>query len=164
MNRDPGSAGASSAGTPVLPGMGKLAIRDLTHDLILPSVLFMALGAMTWAVRGSSGFGAVNGCVFAGVTWGTAWWFIARDPGAQQSRRYSTGWIVLALTVGIGISGDRGWMQWPSFFEGHLQLNTVQGRFAPIPRTYGFIWLFIAGVPWAAWEPVCWPGALRGNL
>lgn len=122
---------------------------DLTDDLILPVVLFMALGAMTWAVRGSSGFGAVNGCVFAGVTWGTAWWYISRDSAAAQSRRYSSGWIILALTVGIGISGNRGWMQWPSFFEGHLQLNTPEGKFAPIPRIYGFMWLFIAGVPWA---------------
>ena len=104
---------------------------------------------MTWAVRGCSGFGAVNGCVFAGVTWGVAWWFISRDPAAIQSRRYSSGWIVLALTVGIGISGNRGWMQWPSFFEGHLQLNTPQGKFAEIPRAYGFLWLFLAGVPWA---------------
>jgi hypothetical protein len=109
----------------------------------------MALGAMVWAVRGSSGFGAVNGCVFAGVTWGVAWWFIAREPAARQSRPYSSGWIILALTVGIGLSGNRGWMQWPSFFEGHLQLNTAQGKFVPISKSYGFLWLFIAGVPWA---------------
>jgi hypothetical protein len=122
---------------------------SLAEDFLLPTLLFMALGAMTWAVRGSSGFGAVNGCVFAGVTWGTAWWFISRDHHGRHARRYSSGWIILALTVGIGISGNRGWMQWPSFFEGHLQLNTPQGRFAPIPKIYGFIWLFIAGVPWA---------------
>src|SRR6266403_2229780 len=78
--------------------------RDLAHDFALPTLLFAALGAMTWAVRGCSGFGAMNGCVFAGVTWGTAWWFIARDPNGQQSRRYSSAWIILALTVGIGIS------------------------------------------------------------
>jgi hypothetical protein len=104
---------------------------------------------MTWAVRGCSGFGALNGCVFAGVTWGAAWWFIARDPGATQSRRYSSGWIILALTVGIGLSGARGWMQWPSFFNGHLQTDTPAGKWVPIPRIYGFIWLFIAGMPWA---------------
>jgi hypothetical protein len=123
--------------------------RDLTHDLVLPTVLFAALGAMTWAVRGCSGYGAMMGCIFAGVTWGAAWWFIARDPDANQSRRYASGWIILALTVGIGISGDRGWMQWPSFFDGRLVTNAAQGAFVPIPRAYGFLWLFIAGVPWA---------------
>lgn len=123
--------------------------RDLVRDLFLPTLLFAALGAMTWAVRGCSGFGGMDGCIFAGVGWGTAWWFMARDPAGTQSRRYSSGWIILALTIGIGFSGLRGWMQWPSFFEGHLQLNTGQGRFAPISHSYGFLWLFIAGVPWA---------------
>jgi hypothetical protein len=123
---------------------------------------------MTWAIRGCSGFGAVNGCVFAGVTWGAAWWFLAHDPQRRQSRPYSSGWIILALTVGIGLSGNRGWMQWPSFFMGHLQTNSPKGEFVPIPRVYGFVWLFIAGVPWAglgacllAWCNVRDPGRLR---
>lgn len=123
--------------------------RDLVRDLFLPTLLFAALGGMTWAVRGSSGFGAVKGCVFAGVTWGAAWWFIARDHSGEQARRYTSGWIILALTVGIGISGGRGWMQWPSFFDGILQTNSEKGEFVPISRTYGFVWLFIAGMPWA---------------
>src|SRR2546430_2006268 len=82
---------------------------DLTRDLILPTLLFGTLGGMTWAVRASSGFAAMKGCIFAGVTWGTAWWFIARDRGWQQSRRYTSGWIILALTIGI--------------FAGQLQTN-----------------------------------------
>jgi hypothetical protein len=122
---------------------------DWATDLFLPTLLFAALGGMAWAVRGCSGFGGVNGCVFAGVTWGTAWWFIAREPAGRQSRRYTSGWIILALTVGIGLSGGRGWMQWPGFFNGHLQTNYAKGEWVPIPRSQGFIWLFIAGVPWA---------------
>ncbi|MBX3177362.1 MAG: hypothetical protein KF886_08385 [Candidatus Hydrogenedentes bacterium] len=122
---------------------------DLVHDFFLPVLLFAALGGFTWAVRGSSGFGAVKGCVFAGVMWGAAWWFIARNPGGPPIRRYASGWIVLALTIGIGLSGARGWMQWSSFFEGKLQTNTGAGEFVEIDPTYGFIWLFIAGVPWA---------------
>jgi hypothetical protein len=123
--------------------------HNLTHDLLLPTLLFAALGGMTWAVRGCSGYGATNGCIFAGVTWGAAWWFVSHDPSGKQSRRYASGWIILALTVGIGLSGARGWMQWPSFFEGHLLTNAPEGKFVPIPRIYGFVWLFIAGVPWA---------------
>ena len=122
---------------------------DLGHDLILPTLLFAVLGAMTWAIRGCSGFGAVNGCVFAGVTWGAAWWFLAHEPAGRQSRPYASGWIILALTVGIGMAGNRGWMQWPTFFDGRLQTNTPAGEWVPIPRRYGFLWLFIAGVPWA---------------
>jgi hypothetical protein len=122
---------------------------DLANDLVLPTMLFAALGGMTWAVRGCSGFGAVAGCVFAGVMWGAAWWFIAQASGGARARRYNSGWIVLALTVGIGLSGARGWMQWPSFFEGKLMTDAPKGQYVPIPRAYGFLWLFIAGVPWA---------------
>src|SRR5271157_2735647 len=129
--------------------MNQRSPRDLTHDLILPALFFAALGGLGWAVRGCSGFGGMDGCIFAGVLWGAAWWFIAREPGGPQSRPYTSGWIILALTVGIGLSGNRGWMQWPSFFEGHLQTNYAQGKFVPISRGYGFVWLFLAGVPWA---------------
>ncbi|MCA9448641.1 MAG: hypothetical protein KC931_16075 [Candidatus Omnitrophica bacterium] len=122
---------------------------NLAHNLLLPTILFAALGGMSWAVRGSSGYGGSSGCIFAGVLWGAAWWFISRDPSGVQSRRYTSGWIVLALAAGIGWSGGRGWMQWSSFFEGHLQTNYAKGEFVPISPAYGFLWLFIAGVPWA---------------
>ncbi len=137
--------------------------RNLASDLVLPTLLFATLGAMTWAVRGCSGYGGSAGCLFAGVTWGAAWWFIAREPGARQSRPYSSGWIILALAVGIGLSGNRGWMQWPSFFEGHLQTNTAKGEFVPITKGYGFLWLFIAGVPWAGLGAcaLAWCNSLR---
>jgi hypothetical protein len=135
----------------------------LAHDLVLPTLLFAALGGMTWAVRGCSGFGAVAGCVFAGVTWGAAWWFIAQSPDGQRRRRYDSGWIVLALTVGVGLSGARGWMQWPHFFDGKLMTDAGKGAFVPIPRAYGFLWMFLAGVPWAGLGAclLAWSGSLR---
>ena len=138
---------------------------DLLHDLILPTLLFVALGGMTWAVRGCAGFGAWKGCVFAGVTWGTAWWYLAYDPRKEQSRRYSSAWIVVALTVGIGIAGIQGWMQWPSLFDGKLMTDATPGRerFVEISRAYGFLWLFLAGVKWAGLGAclLAWCGSLR---
>jgi hypothetical protein len=140
--------------------------RDLLHDLFLPTLLFVALGGMTWAVRGCAGFGAWKGCVFAGVTWGTAWWYLAYDPRKEQSRRYSSAWIVVALTLGIGIAGIQGWMQWPSLFEGKLLTDATPGRpqrFVEISRAYGFLWLFLAGVKWAGLGAclLAWCGSLR---
>ncbi len=123
--------------------------QDLANDLLLPCLLFAVLGGMTWAIRGCSGYGAWEGCIFAGVTWGTAWWFIARNHGESQSRRYASGWIILALTVGIGYSGNRGWMQWQHFFTNRIYTNFSKGEFETISSGYGFLWLFIAGVPWA---------------
>ena len=121
----------------------------LTDDLLLPTLLFAALGGMTWAVRGSSGFGASAGCIFAGVALGAAWWFIAREPQGKQTRRYSSGWIILAMTVAFGIAGNRGWMQWPAFWDNRLYIESQSHSFVYIDRCYGFLWLFIAGVPWA---------------
>jgi hypothetical protein len=135
----------------------------LAHDLFLPTLLFAALGGMSWAVRGCSGFGAVPGCLFAGVTWGAAWWYIAQTPGSRPARRYASGWVIAAITFGVGISGARGWMQWPSFFDGRLQTDTPAGQFVPISPSYGFLWLFIAGVPWAGLGAcvLAWTGSLR---
>ncbi len=133
------------------------------RDLVLPTALFSALGAMSWAVRGCSGYGSSMGCVFAGVLWGAAWWFIAREPGDMQSRRYTSGWIILAMTVGFGIAGGRGWAQWPNFFDGRLLTNAGKNEFEPISRAYGFLWLFIAGMPWAGIGAcmLAWCGAER---
>ncbi|CAN5145642.1 hypothetical protein BH10PLA2_BH10PLA2_06250 [soil metagenome] len=136
---------------------------NLTQDLVLPTLLFTALGGMTWAVRGCSGFGASAGCIFAGVMWGTAWWYLSYDPKGEQTRRYSSAWIVLAVTLAFGFSGARGWMQWPSFFDEHLDTNVAEGEWVPISRTYGFIWLFLAGLPWAGLGAcaLAWCGSLR---
>lgn len=123
--------------------------RDLVHNLFFPVIVFAALGGMTWAVRGSSGYGGGMGCVFAGVLWGSAWWFMAREPGKAQTRRYSSGWIIFTVTLGMGIAGSRGWAQWPQFFDGRLYTNWAEEEFVAISPAYGFLWMFIAGIPWA---------------
>lgn len=136
---------------------------DLLHDLVLPVLLFMAFGGMTWAVRGSSGYGASAGCIFAGVMWGAGWWFLAHERTGPQTRRYHSAWIVLAVTLGVGYSGSRGWMQWTHFFDGHISTNYAKQEWVDIDRSYGFLWLFIAGVPWAGIGAcmLAWCGSLR---
>jgi hypothetical protein len=154
-----------SSETAPLTNLNDSGKTDWLNDLILPTLLFVALGGMTWAVRGSSGFGAWKGCVFAGVTWGAAWWYLAHDPRKEQSRRYASAWIVVALTFGIGIAGIQGWMQWPSLFDGKLMLNATPGSetFVEISPAYGFLWLFVAGAKWAGIGAcfLAWCGSLR---
>lgn len=118
------------------------------HELILPTLLFMVLGGMTWAVRGCSGFGGSNGCLFAGITLATAWWFLSYDPKGSSIRPYSNAFALMTMTLGITIAGARGWMQWASFFEGKMYTH-YPAEFVPIPRYYGFLWQFISGIPWA---------------
>lgn len=101
--------------------------------------------------------------VAPGLTWGAAWWFLARDRGYDQPRRYTSGWILLALATGFAIAGERGWMQWPNFFSGQLATNYAKGEYVSIARIYGFIWFFIAGTAWAG-LPACflaWCGSGR---
>ncbi len=123
---------------------------DLVHDLYLPTLLFAALGGMTWAVRGCSGFGGSSGCIFAGVMWGTAWWFIAHDPSRGA---------VAALRLGLDRAGrdaghravrGAGLDAVAELLRGQAA-NQLRGRAStcPIARAYGFLWLFIAGMPWA---------------
>ena len=80
----------------------------------------------------------------------------AKAPERSKTDAFFIDWLkshgetnVIADAAGIGIAGNRGWMQWPSFFEGHLQTNAAAGKLVPISKAYGFLWLFIAGVPWA---------------
>lgn len=122
---------------------------DLTHDLFLPTLLFTAMGGMTWAVRGCSGYGASAGCIFAGVLWGAGWWYLSHETYGPQTRRYHTAWIILAMTIGFGFSGGRGWMQWQHFWSERMYTDYNKQEFVQIPRYYGYIWLFIAGMPWA---------------
>jgi hypothetical protein len=136
---------------------------DLAHDLVLPTLLFAGLGAMSWAVRGSAGAGGMNAHIAPGLLWGTAWWFLAREPSGARSRRYASGWILLALAAGFAIAGERGWMQWHHFFDGRLSTNYPKGEYVPIHRAYGFLWFFIAGTAWAG-LPACmlaWCGSRR---
>ena len=128
--------------------------NDPIHDFALPTLLFAALGAMTWAVRGTAGASAMNAHIAPGLTWGAAWWYLARDPAGRQSRRYASGWILFALTVGFALAGNRGWVQWSHFFEGRLSTNYERGEWVPIPRSFGFLWLFVAGAAWAG-LPAC---------
>src|SRR4029077_16130748 len=90
-------------------------------------------------------------------------WSMYPDPGRKQPGRYASAGSVLAVTVGLGLSGARGWMQWPSFFEGKLLTNAGKNEFVPISRAYGFLWLFLAGVPWAGLGAcmLAWGGSLR---
>lgn len=96
----------------------------------------------------------MNAHIAPGLIWGAAWWFVARDPGGWQSRRYASGWILFALTVGFALAGNRGWMQWHHMYEGHLSTNWPKGEWEPIATFYGFLWFFLAGSAWAG-LPAC---------
>lgn len=128
----------------------------------IPILLLASLGTFSWAIRGQSGFGAVPGCVFAGLAWGMAWFWLGREPGEEKQRRYGLGWSVLAITVGVGLGGMHGWAQWPNWVQGQFHVDWPS-TFLPIDPAVGYAWIFIAGAPWAGMGAVflAWTGSKR---
>jgi len=136
----------------------------LTHDLFSADLLFAALGGMTWAVRGCSGFGAHGRLHLCRRSCGAPrGWFIAHDPTREQSRRYASG--VDRTGAHRGHRRRRGSRvdAMAQLFEGTTPTNYAKGEFVPISKIYGFVWLFIAGMPWAGLGAclLAWCGSLR---
>jgi hypothetical protein len=100
-----------------------------------------------WRIRGTRGFGAIPGCIFAGLLFAMAWYMLAREPGERKTRRYSSGWAVLAITVMIALGGMHGWMQWRSWLMGVFPLVSAFEGPAVNP-VYGYSWLFVCAMPW----------------
>ncbi len=134
---------------------------ERVKDLVIPVALFASLGAFSWAIRGQSGFGAVQGCMFAGLLWASAWYYLSRETSPEKSRRYNLIWCLPAIMVGIGLMGMHGWMVWPRWVNGGFDLNNNGLDIIPINPGWGYVWYFIAGAPWAGMGAVflAWTGS-----
>ncbi len=134
---------------------------ERVKDLVIPVALFASIGAFAWAIRGQSGFGAVPGCMFAGLLWASAWYYLSRELSPETSRRYNLVWCLPAIMVGIGLMGMHGWMVWPRWVNGGFDLNNNGSLIIPINPAWGYVWFFIAGAPWAGMGAVflAWTGS-----
>jgi phosphatidylglycerophosphate synthase len=121
----------------------------VVNDFLIPCVLLTSAGLFSWAIRGQSGFGAVPGCVFAGVLWALIWFLLSREPTEKKQRRYSSGWVVLALIVGIGVSGMQGWGQWTPWMRGNFVIDFGTNTYVPVNPALGFTGWFLAGLHWS---------------
>ncbi len=139
----------------------KISRVERVKELVIPVALFASLGAFSWAVRGSSGFGAVPGSMFAGLLWAVAWYYLSREVTPEKSRRYNLGWCLPAIMIGIGIMGMHGWMVWPRWVNGGFDLYNNGMDIIPINPAWGYVWFFIAGAPWAGMGAVflAWTGS-----
>jgi len=88
---------------------------EIFNELVIPVILFGTIGAFYWAVRGTSGYGGTSGAVFAGIGWALCWFFLSYEQHEKKERPYSSGWIVLAIKLGIGIGGMHGYGQFISW-------------------------------------------------
>ena len=47
----------------------------------LAMLLFAGIGAITWAIRGSAGWGGIEGTILPGMTWGLLWCYLCHRKG-----------------------------------------------------------------------------------
>jgi hypothetical protein len=65
------------------------SIRPFPEDSSTPSVreilfailLFGSVGAIAWAVRGTNGWGGIDGTIVPGMAWGLLWYYVCARKG-----------------------------------------------------------------------------------
>ena len=110
-------------------------------NLWLTILLFGSLGAITWAIRGTSGWGGVDGTVVPGLTWGLVWYFLCYRRGID------TKGIVFWLGFGVALGGELGYGQYTGWILGNF---SVGDGTIPISPWLGYWWFFLCGIGWAA--------------
>lgn len=104
-------------------------------------LLFGSMGAITWAIRGTSGWGGIDGTLVPGLTWGLLWYYLCRRKGLDARG------IVLWLGLGIALGGELGYGQYVSWIRGSFA--TAAGP-VPISPWTGYLWFAVCGIGWAA--------------
>jgi hypothetical protein len=115
--------------------------RSLLHIFGLSALLSGSMGAITWAIRGSAGWGGVDGTVVPGLMWGLLWYYQCYRIGIDARS------IVFWLGMGIALGGELGYGQYTSWILGKFNVGE---EIIPIKPWIGYLWLFICGIGWAA--------------
>ncbi len=128
---------------------------SLVHELWLPMLLFAGMGAITWAIRGTAGWGGVDGTVLSGLTWGLIWYYLSRRKGIDASS------IVFWLGMGIALGGELGYGQYTGWILGRFSVGDEVLAISPIT---GYWWFFLCGIGWAAPGGILLGWALAGRV
>lgn len=114
---------------------------SLHRELLLVILLFGSMGAITWAIRGTAGWGGVDGTVVPGLMWGILWYYISFRKGIDARG------IALWLGLGIALGGELGYGQYTSWIRGIFYVG--EGTI-PIKPWLGYFWFVMCGIGWAA--------------
>lgn len=125
------------------------------HDFWLPVLIFGSIGAITWAIRGSAGWGGVDGTVVPGLMWGLLWYFLCFRQGIDARG------IVFWLGMGLALGGELGYGQYVSWIQGRF---FVGDEIIPISPWIGYVWFGICGIGWAAPGGILLGWALGKNV
>lgn len=107
----------------------------------LPILLFGSMGAITWAIRGTSGWDGIDGTIVPGMTWGLLWYYLCYRRGIDARG------IPLWLGLGIAIGGEWGYGQYVSWIRGEFEAGDA---IIPIAPWVGYAWFVICGIAWGS--------------
>jgi hypothetical protein len=133
--------------------------EQVTHSKKIPELfytllLFGSAGAIAWAIRGTSGWGGVDGTLVPGLMWGLLWWIIWSCQGLDARH------VAVWLGLGIALGGELGYGQYVSWILGTFYLGNETMHISPVT---GYIWFFICGMGWAAPGGIVLGWALGGK-
>lgn len=115
--------------------------NSVIYELILPIFLFGSIGAIAWAIRGTAGWGGVDGTIVPGLMWGVLWYYLAYRKGMDARG------IVLWLGLGIALGGELGYGQYVSWIRG---IFNIGDGIISIDPWLGYFWFILCGIGWAA--------------
>lgn len=118
-------------------GGGGAARREFWSALLL----FGSLGGVTWAIRGTDGWGGIDGTVVPGLSWGMLWYYLCHRKGIDARG------IPLWLGLGIALGGDLGYGQFISWIQGRFNVGET---IVPVSHWFGYTWLALTGIGWGA--------------
>lgn len=110
------------------------------HELFLPALLFGSIGAIAWAIRGSNGWGGIDGTIVPGMMWGILWYYVCWRKGIACHG------VPLWLGLSIALGGELGYGQYVSWIQGRFN---VGNEVIDIARWKGWVWFFLCGIGWA---------------
>ena len=111
------------------------------RNLLLLMLLFASIGAIAWAIRGTSGWGGVDGTVLPGLMWGILWYYFAYRKGIDARG------VVFWLGIGLALGGELGYGQYVGWIRG---IFSVGEEIIYVDPWLGYLWLIICGIGWAA--------------
>ncbi len=111
------------------------------RDLLLPALFFGSAGAIAWAIRGTDGWGGIDGTIVPGMLWGLLWYYVCWRKGIACHG------APLWLGLGIALGGELGYGQYVSWIQGVFR---VEGETMPVAPWQGWLWFFLCGIGWGA--------------
>ena len=129
--------------------------ENKTRLLLLSMLLFGSMGAITWAIRGTAGWGGVDGTVVPGMMWGLLWYYLSCRMGLDARG------IVFWLGFGIALGGELGYGQYVSWMQGVFY---VADKTISVDPLNGYLWMAICGIGWAAPGGILLGWALNNNI